>query len=58
MPLFPPAPEAPPDWERLAHAEEALMGAGGETAALALGIGRMLRVVERKEARARHALPR
>jgi hypothetical protein len=48
-PLFPPHPPPPCEGEK--HPVERLLAGGAGAAALALGVGRMLRMVERKEAR-------
>jgi hypothetical protein len=50
QPLFPPPP--PPLGE---HMVERLLAGGAGAAALALGFGRMLRVMERKEVREQRA---
>ena len=49
MVLFPPPPLPPA--EDAPHPIERLLAGGAGATALALGVGRMLRVVERKEAR-------
>jgi hypothetical protein len=50
MALFPPPPPLP-DGDA-PHPVERLLAGGAGATALALGVGRMLRVVERREARA------